>query len=168
MLPLLYGLCLHATRHNPSVATGCYQNLHRLYSIVCHHAVHVTWLVYRLWTVLPIARSCERLQVSSKVLSLHLQPYTLNILEEKMTAMYRAVTDGKFGEALRQVNMILAIIPLTVVNTRHEVDELKEVISIARCAPHLMIAHAFTSTPAACAGLPREGHSACCLHAVFL
>ena len=52
--------------------------------------------------------------------------------------MYKAVTDGKFGEALRQVNTILAIIPLTVVNTRHEVDELKEVISIARCAVQYM------------------------------
>lgn len=56
--------------------------------------------------------------------------------------MYRAVTDGKFGEALRQVNMILAIVPLTVVNTRHEVDELKEVISIARCARRPTTAHA--------------------------
>ena len=56
--------------------------------------------------------------------------------------MYRAVTDGKFGEALRQVNMILAIVPLTVVNTRHEVDELKEVISIARCAHRPATAHA--------------------------
>ncbi len=81
-------------------------------------------------------------KTASEVLPLPLQPYTLNILEEKMTAMYRAVTDGKFGEALRQVNMILAIIPLTVVNTRHEVDELKEVISIARCAAHLLTAHA--------------------------
>ena len=48
--------------------------------------------------------------------------------------MYRSVTDGKFSEALRQVNALLAIIPLTVVATRHEVDELKELISIARSA----------------------------------
>lgn len=88
---------------------------------------------------------------------MHLQPYSLNILEEKMTAMYRAVTDGKFGEALRQVNMILAIIPLTVVNTRHEVDELKEVISIARCARPPVTAHASPGEPAACkSSLSRE------------
>ena len=48
--------------------------------------------------------------------------------------MYRSMTDGKFSEALRQVNALLAIIPLTVVATRHEVDELKELISIARSA----------------------------------
>ena len=48
--------------------------------------------------------------------------------------MYRSVTDGKFSEALRQVNALLAVIPLTVVATRHEVDELKELISIARSA----------------------------------
>ena len=34
-----------------------------------------------------------------------------------------------------QVDTVLALIPLTVVNSRHEVDELKELISIARCAP---------------------------------
>ena len=77
--------------------------------------------------------SCDG-QIVTQGALLDLQPYSLNILEERLTAMYKAVTDGKFGEALRQVNTILAIIPLTVVNTRHEVDELKEVISIARCA----------------------------------
>ena len=55
--------------------------------------------------------------------------------------MYRSVTDGKFSEALRQVNALLAIIPLTVVATRHEVDELKELISIARSALTSSLAH---------------------------
>ncbi len=55
--------------------------------------------------------------------------------------MYRSVTDGKFSEALRQVNALLAIIPLTVVATRHEVDELKELISIARSALSSSLAH---------------------------
>ncbi len=63
-----------------------------------------------------------------------MQPYTLGLLEERVKVMYRSVTDGKFSEALRQVNALLAIIPLTVVATRHEVDELKELISIARSA----------------------------------
>ena len=46
--------------------------------------------------------------------------------------MYRSVTEGRFSEALRQVNTILHIIPLTVVDSRREVDEVKELISIAR------------------------------------
>jgi coatomer protein complex subunit alpha (xenin) len=49
--------------------------------------------------------------------------------------MYRSVTEGKFSEALRQVNVLLALIPLTTVDTRREVDELKELISIAKYAP---------------------------------
>jgi Coatomer (COPI) alpha subunit C-terminus len=49
-------------------------------------------------------------------------------------AMYRSVTEGKFSEALKQVNTLLAVIPLTVVDTRREVDELKELISIAKYA----------------------------------
>ncbi|CAK0784913.1 hypothetical protein CVIRNUC_008118 [Coccomyxa viridis] len=69
----------------------------------------------------------ERKSASSPAL-----PYTLSTLEERLKGMYRSVTDGKFSEALRQVNALLAIIPLTVVATRHEVDELKELISIAR------------------------------------
>lgn len=48
--------------------------------------------------------------------------------------MYKSVTEGKFSEALRQVQTILHIIPLTVVDSRREVDELKELISIARQA----------------------------------
>ena len=70
------------------------------------------------------------------------QPYTLSTLEERLKGMYRSVTDGKFSEALRQVNAILAIIPLTMVATRHEVDELKELISIARSALSSHSAHA--------------------------
>eukprot|EP00884_Botryococcus_braunii_P010188 jgi/Botrbrau1/19170/Bobra.0077s0079.1 len=59
-------------------------------------------------------------------------PYTLAGLEERLKAMYRSVTEGKFSEALKQVNNLLAVIPLTVVDTRREVDELKELISIAK------------------------------------
>ena len=70
-----------------------------------------------------------------------MQPYTLSTLEDRLKAMYRSVTDGKFSEALRQVNGLLAIIPLTVVATRHEVDELKELISIARSALSSHSAH---------------------------
>ncbi|CAL8462821.1 g2355 [Coccomyxa elongata] len=59
-------------------------------------------------------------------------PYSLGMLEEKLKAMYKSVTEGKFSEALRQVNVLLALIPLTIVDTRREVDELKELIAIAR------------------------------------
>ncbi len=62
------------------------------------------------------------------------QPYSLALLEERLRGMYKAVTEGKFGEALRQVDALLAMIPLTVVDSRREVDEVKELISIARCA----------------------------------
>lgn len=65
------------------------------------------------------------------------QPYSLGVLEEKLKAMYKCVTEGKFSEALRQVNVLLALIPLTIVDTRREVDEVKELISIARCAESL-------------------------------
>jgi coatomer protein complex subunit alpha (xenin) len=62
------------------------------------------------------------------------QPYSLEMLEEKLKGMYRTVTEGKFSDALRQVNTLLAVIPLTVVDSRREVDEIKELISIAKCA----------------------------------
>jgi hypothetical protein len=48
--------------------------------------------------------------------------------------MYRTVTEGKFSEALRQVNGILWAIPLTVVDSRREVDDVKELLSIVKCA----------------------------------
>ena len=49
-----------------------------------------------------------------------------------MKTVYNSVTAGKFSEALRLVHAILHIIPLTTVETRKEVDELKELIEIAR------------------------------------
>ena len=61
-----------------------------------------------------------------------LQIYSLDRLDERLAAMYKSVTEGKFTDALRQVNAILHIIPLTVVDSRRGVDELKELLSIAR------------------------------------
>ena len=52
-----------------------------------------------------------------------------------MQAMYRTVTEGKFSEALRQTNSMLCAIPLTVVDSRREVDDVKELLSIVKCAP---------------------------------
>lgn len=53
-------------------------------------------------------------------------------LEEKLKAGYRATTTGKFTEALRLLLGILHTIPLVVVDTRREVDEVKELIIIVR------------------------------------
>lgn len=61
-----------------------------------------------------------------------MQIYTVDLLEERLNAMYRLVTEGRFSDALRQANAILHIIPLTVVDSRRGVDEIKEVLSIAR------------------------------------
>lgn len=53
-------------------------------------------------------------------------------MDEKLKAAYRATTEGKFPEALRLFLNILHIIPLIVVDSRREVDEVKELIEIAR------------------------------------
>ncbi|XP_065039199.1 coatomer subunit alpha-3 [Musa acuminata AAA Group] len=53
-------------------------------------------------------------------------------MDEKLKAAYRATTEGKFPEALRQFLNILHTIPLIVVDSRREVDEVKELIEIAR------------------------------------
>ncbi|WOL05641.1 coatomer subunit alpha-1-like [Canna indica] len=53
-------------------------------------------------------------------------------IDEKLKAAYRATTEGKFPEALRQFLNILHTIPLLVVDSRREVDEVKELIEIAK------------------------------------
>ncbi|GAA0174553.1 vesicle coat protein [Lithospermum erythrorhizon] len=53
-------------------------------------------------------------------------------LEEKVKAGYKATTQGKFSEALRLFLSILHTIPLIVVESRREVDEVKELIMIAK------------------------------------
>ncbi|KAK9804455.1 hypothetical protein WJX73_003595 [Symbiochloris irregularis] len=59
--------------------------------------------------------------------------YSLNALEARLKGgVYKAMTDGRFSEGLRQVNALLHLVPLTVVDTRREVDELKELLTIAR------------------------------------
>ena len=72
-----------------------------------------------------------------------MQIYTLDMLDERLSAVYKSVTEGKFSDALRQVNIILHIIPLTVVDSRRGVDELKELLSIARFDPALRVLSAF-------------------------
>ncbi|KAG1354429.1 coatomer subunit alpha-1 [Cocos nucifera] len=53
-------------------------------------------------------------------------------MDEKLKAAYRVTTEGRFPEALRQFLSILHTIPLMVVDSRREVDEVKELIEIAR------------------------------------
>lgn len=53
-------------------------------------------------------------------------------LEEKLKAVYKATTSGKFTEALRLLLSILHTIPLIVVESRREVDEVKELIVIVK------------------------------------
>lgn len=61
-----------------------------------------------------------------------LQVYTLSMLDEQLNAMYKSVTDGKFTEGLRQTNALLHKVALTVVETRREVDELKDLLNIVK------------------------------------
>ena len=61
-----------------------------------------------------------------------LQVYDLSLLTERLNAMYKSVTAGKFTEGLRQTNVMLHMIALTVVDTRREVDDLKELLNIVK------------------------------------
>lgn len=58
---------------------------------------------------------------------------SLSSLEETLRKVYRLFKDGKFGDAHKAVRQILHSIPLLVVETRREVDEVKELLTIARC-----------------------------------
>ncbi|KAJ7978509.1 Coatomer, alpha subunit [Quillaja saponaria] len=58
--------------------------------------------------------------------------FNFSQLEEKLKAGYKATTSGKFTEALRLFISILHTIPLIVVETRREVDEVKELIIIVK------------------------------------
>ncbi|KAJ8762252.1 hypothetical protein K2173_007408 [Erythroxylum novogranatense] len=58
--------------------------------------------------------------------------FNFSQLEERLKAGYKATTSGKFTEALRQFLSILHTIPLIVVDSRREVDEVKELIIIVK------------------------------------
>ncbi|KAI8024755.1 Coatomer subunit alpha-1 [Camellia lanceoleosa] len=58
--------------------------------------------------------------------------FNFSQLEEKLKAAYKATTSGKFTEALRLFLSILHTIPLVVVESRREVDEVKELIIIVK------------------------------------
>lgn len=58
--------------------------------------------------------------------------YRLGSLEDKLKQAYKLTTDGKFTDALKVFKTILHTIPLLVVETRREVDEVKELLGIAK------------------------------------
>jgi len=58
--------------------------------------------------------------------------FNFSQMDDKLKAAYKATTEGKFPEALRQFLSILHTIPLLVVDSRREVDEVKELIVIVR------------------------------------
>lgn len=61
--------------------------------------------------------------------------YSLSSLEEQLKAAYKLVTEGKFSDALKVFIRMLQIVPLMVVETRKEVDEVRSVRPAAFCCP---------------------------------
>ena len=59
-------------------------------------------------------------------------PFKLSQLDEKLKAGYKSTTSGKFTDALRTFINILHTIPLIVVESRREVDDVKELIVIVK------------------------------------
>ncbi|GAB2267669.1 hypothetical protein Dimus_002652 [Dionaea muscipula] len=58
--------------------------------------------------------------------------FKLSQFDDKMRQAYRATSNGKFTEALRLFIGVLQTIPVIVVESRREVDDVKELISITR------------------------------------
>jgi coatomer protein complex subunit alpha (xenin) len=50
--------------------------------------------------------------------------FSMSHAEEQLKAGYKLVTEGKFHDALKVFIRLLQVIPLTVVDTRKEVDEV--------------------------------------------
>lgn len=57
---------------------------------------------------------------------------SLQNLVELLKVAYKMVTDGKFQEALDVFSHIVAAVPLTIVQSRQQVNELKELLTICR------------------------------------
>jgi hypothetical protein len=78
-----------------------------------------------------------------------LQAYSLDGVSDSLKKAYKLFTDGKFSNALQAFNQMLWTIPLVVVSSRKEVDEVKELLTICRSAAHTN-KHIPTSTIALC------------------
>ena len=57
---------------------------------------------------------------------------SLNTLEDQLKSAYRLTTEGKFADALKAFTGILHAVPLLVVDTRKEVDDVRELQTVAR------------------------------------
>ena len=57
---------------------------------------------------------------------------SLSTLEDALKAAYRLTTDGKFADALKAFTTIVQGVPLLVVDSRKEVDDVKELQTVAR------------------------------------
>ena len=57
---------------------------------------------------------------------------SLPLLEDRLKLAYKTTTEGKFGEALKMFQGIIHSIAVLLVETRREVDEVRELLGIAR------------------------------------
>eukprot|EP01024_Parvocaulis_polyphysoides_P013881 TRINITY_DN15503_c0_g1_i3.p2 TRINITY_DN15503_c0_g1~~TRINITY_DN15503_c0_g1_i3.p2 ORF type:complete len:288 (-),score=19.14 TRINITY_DN15503_c0_g1_i3:654-1517(-) len=58
--------------------------------------------------------------------------FSLQSLEASLKRAYKLVTEGKFSNALDTFNQMLLMVPMLVVDSRKEVDEVKELITICK------------------------------------
>ncbi|CAN1836462.1 Coatomer subunit alpha-1 [Linum perenne] len=79
-----------------------------------------------------ISLAVERWYESTKARSPPALVFSFVQLEERLKAGYKATTAGKFTEALKLFLGILQAIPLIVVDSRREVDEVKELIIVVK------------------------------------
>lgn len=61
-----------------------------------------------------------------------LQAFSLDGVTEQLKKAYKLFTEGRFTNALQGFNQVLWTIPMIVVESRKEVDEVKELITIGR------------------------------------
>ena len=80
-------------------------------------------------------------------------------MSESLKKAYKLFTDGKFSNALQAFNQMLWTIPLVVVSSRKEVDEVKELITICRfatSAPEHFVPTGACTVPSCCATMLRN------------
>ena len=58
--------------------------------------------------------------------------FKMSSLEDKLKVAYKTITEGKFTEALRIFLSILQVIPLVVADASKKVDDVKELLEIAK------------------------------------
>lgn len=63
-----------------------------------------------------------------------MQAFSLDGVSEQLKKAYKLFTEGKFTNALQGFNQVLWTIPMVVVDSRKEVDDVKELITICRQA----------------------------------